>query len=215
MTTLTHDQAVAFGQDLAARHHATVLTHDSPGIALALSLYRALASLIPSPVTAAAEGAAAPLQHVSVTFPAPFAGTLIVLSPVAVSDPVTYAEVVAHEVHHAHQIEEVGGAQMAVDYLGSGELRATREAQAYLVGLWVRFLLTGLLPSVEDAMAVLGSGLYHLDAGELELARGVVTSGLETIRGGLCPPYLVALEALQWIRKHAPAAHVIPVAVPS
>lgn len=205
---LSHDQAIALGTHLGGLYGATVLTHDSPGVVLALGLFDAATALVPAvaPVVTALR---APLDRVSLTFPAP-AGTVVVLSPAAVATPESYAEVVAHECEHARQIAQVGGTQTAVDYLGSGELRATREAQAYVVGLWVRFLVTGELPTVESAMSSLTSGLYHLDAEDIELARGVVTSGVETIREGSCPPYEVAAVALLWLRVHA--ADVLPVA---
>lgn len=195
---ITLDQSRALGAHLAARHGgATVLTHDSPGVALLLAGMRYLSHL--SPIV----GAVAPdLSRVSVTLPIPGVGTMIVLSPAAVADPVSYAETIAHECCHSHQAAAVGAFQSDVDYLGSGELRATREAQAYVVGLWVRYLLTGVLPTVEDAMASLASGLYHLAPEEVTLARGIVTSGIETIRGGACPPYHVAVDALAWITEH-------------
>lgn len=201
------DQSRALGAHLAARHGgATIVTHDSPSVALAIALYRALARLVPAVGSVVA--AAPDLSRVSVTVPTPL-GALIVLSPAAVADPVTYAETVAHEVTHAHQAAVVGALQSDVDYLGSGELRATREAQAYVVGLWVRYLLTGVLPTVDDAMASLGSGLYHLVAADLELARGVVTSGVETMAGGACPAYAVAVDAWGWLSKHAPESIVV------
>lgn len=197
---ITLDQSRAFGAYLAARHGgATVVTHDSLGVAVGLALVRYLSRL--SPLV----GAVAPdLSRVSVTLPIPGVGTLIVLSPAACADPVSYAEAVAHECCHSHQAAAVGPFQSDVDYIGSGELRATREAQAYVVGLWVRYLLTGVLPTVEDAMTSLASGLYHLAPEEVVLARGIVTSGIETIRGGACPAYAVAVDAWGWLSKHAP-----------
>jgi hypothetical protein len=77
-----------------------------------------------------------------------------------------------------------------------------------VVGLFARYLVTGDLPAEADAMQRLGGGLYHLDAGELELARGVVRSGLDTIKAKLSPPYAVALDVLAWLRTHAPEAIV-------
>lgn len=135
-------------------------------------------------------------------------GPVVVLSQGTESDPAQLVESVAHELTHAAQLAAVGQAQGAVDYLGSGELRATREAQAYVVGLWARYLVTGELPAEDSAMQRLGGGLYHLDAGELELARGVVRSGLATIAARLSPPYSVALDVLAWLRVHAPEAIV-------
>jgi hypothetical protein len=202
---ITLDQSRALGAHLAAGHGgASIYTHDSPGVALLLAGLRYVTRLAPI------VGAVAPdLSRVSVTLPLPGVGTVIVLSPAAVATPEAYAETVAHEVTHAHQAAAVGAMQSDVDYLGSGELRATREAQAYVVGLWVRYLLTGSLSSVEDAMASLASGLYHLAPEEVALARGIVTSGVETMRGGACPAYAVAVDAWAWLSKHAPEAIVV------
>jgi len=202
---ITLDQSRALGAHLAAGHGgASIYTHDSPVVALLLGTQRYVTRLAPI------VGAVAPdLSRVSVTLPLPGVGTVIVLSPDAVATPEAYAETVAHEVTHAHQAAAVGALQSDVDYLGSGELRATREAQAYVVGLWVRYLLTGTLPSVEDAMASLASGLYHLAPEEVALARAIVTSGIETMRGNACPAYAVAVDAWGWLSAHAPEAIVV------
>lgn len=203
---ITLDQAKALGAHLGALHKATILTHDAPSVAVILLALDTVAHVLPvaSPITSTIRTRA---EGVSVTLPTPL-GTLVVLSRSASEDPLVCAETVAHEATHAHQIQVTGGTQLVVDYLGSGELRATREAGAYVVGLWVRHLLTGTVPTPEDALASLGSGLYHLDASELTLARGIVASGVESIRLGLCPPYSVAVEALTWLRQHVPSAIV-------
>lgn len=195
-------QARAFGAHLGALHKATILAHDAPSVAALLTVLDTVSTLLPvaAPLTGALRSRA---EGVSVTLPTPL-GTIVVLSRSASEDAAAYAETVAHECTHAHQIRVTGGAQLAIDYLGSGELRATREGGAYVVGLWVRYLLTGVLPTAEDALASLGSGLYHLDAGELALARGIVESGLATIARGICPPYEVAVESWLWLRQHAP-----------
>ena len=64
----------------------------------------------------------------------------------------------------------------------------------------------GAVPTDDDAMASLGGGTYHLDAGELDLARGVIASHLASMRAGLCPPITVALEVLSWLRSRHPEA---------
>ena len=145
---------------------------------------------------------------VSRTIPAP-GPTLILMADRAVASPIDYACTGGHECHHASQIATVGDAQTAVDYLLSTELRGAREGEAYAVGLGMRWLLTGFEPTVEEAMASLGGGLYHLPPEDLELARGVVTSAVETMRGGLLPPYQVLIDAERWLRERG-IATVIP-----
>ena len=188
---LLMEQARALGLHLARLHHAVVIEPtDFIGTAT-----RALISHI---------GLGNPLERVSTTIPDPIGPAIIYLADAAVADPVSFVEVMSHEATHARQIVEIGVGQVVVDYLGSGELRATREAGPYVVGLFARCLLTGIRPTVEDAMASLGSGLYHLDAEEVQLGRGIVTSGVETILAGAVPPYVVAVEMLAWLRANAP-----------
>lgn len=205
--SISMEHARQLGLALCRPRSGHVYTWDDPGLVTALQLFSALGKWVPgaSPIL---DGLRARGDQVSVTAPTPF-GTVILLSRSAAGDPDVYAETIAHEAHHAQQVFAYSSWQMAVDYLGSGELRAAREAQAYVVGLWVRYLCTGVIPSIESAMSSLGSGLYHLDAGELELARGIVASGIQTMHEGLCPPYTVAIEAKVWIQKHAPEAHLV------
>jgi hypothetical protein len=192
--------AHALGAHLGALHGATVAAWDSP-ISRALRLGLDVAASVPG-VGTLLDAARLRDPRISRCLPGP----LVLLSEDTHRDPVTYAEAVARELQHAVQLAEVGQVQGAIDYLGSGELRAARAAEAYLCGLWVRYLCTWHCPQVDDAMADLGSGLYHLDAGEVELARGIVTSGVETIRAGLAPPYTICAEALGWLSLHAPHA---------
>jgi hypothetical protein len=48
-------------------------------------------------------------------------------------------------------------------------------------------------------MASLASATYHLAPEDIELARGVVESHLETMAAGLPPPIAVAVEAHAWL----------------
>jgi hypothetical protein len=48
-------------------------------------------------------------------------------------------------------------------------------------------------------MASLASSTYHLAPEEIELARGVVESHLESMASGLPPPLAVAVEAHAWL----------------
>ena len=131
-------------------------------------------------------------------------GTLVLLSPRALTDGPTYLSVVAHELVHDAQADAVGAGQVAVDYLDP-ELRALREGEAGGVGLWVRHLLTGETPSPDDA-GVVRSSLYHLDADQRRFGRAVVESSLVTIDTGAVPPHSVARDVLAWLREHAPEA---------
>ena len=205
MTALTLEQAHDLGAHLAVGRGLQVVAWDSWTARLVRLGLDAAASL--PGVGTLLDAASLRDPRISRCLPTP-GGALVLLSEGTSTDPAQYVESIAHETTHAGQLRDVGAAQGTVDYLGSGELRADREAQAYVVGLFARYLVTGVLPTEADAMARLGGGLYHLDAGELELARGVVASGLATIGAGLAPPYSVALDVLAWLRAHAPDAIV-------
>jgi len=162
MTPLTWDQARALGEHLAGETSAVVTSHDDGAMVVAGTLLRTLAAMVkgaePIVDLVLARG-----ERTSVTLPTPL-GTIVVLARAASASPVAYARTITHEAVHAGQVQRLGGLQASVDYLGSGELRAVREADAYAAGLWTEFLLTGELPVLaglgEEHAAV--SGLGHL-----------------------------------------------------
>lgn len=207
---ITLEQSRALVAHLAQLHDATVIEPDSAVRAVTLAVLDGLSGVAPAPVAALL----APLltevkalsDRVSVTVPTPL-GTWILLSPAAVADPVTYLATGLHELVHATQIARVGRAQSVADYLGSGELRALREAEAAGVGLWARYLVTGQLPPVDDA-GVLKSDLYHLDGDDLAFGREVVTSLHASASLGVIPPFVVCRQAVTWLRANAPSALV-------
>jgi len=169
-----------------------------PGDALytvAAGLYSALAAAQPAPMRAVTSVVLSSLetlsQRVSVTI-----GSVIVLSPAAVADDVTHAATIAHEMTHRAQVERAGIVQAAVDYLGSGELRAQREADASAASLWMRYILTGDLPAEAPTLA----DLYHLDAGDAAMARQIIAAHLATIRAGVVPNLDVCVVLAKWLR---------------
>lgn len=172
---------------LYAWRSALVLRPGEPAHVAAVSLFGALVDALPSSLQPVASVVLGPLEdlsaRVSVTIATP-ASPVIVLSPAAVADDVSHAATLAHEWCHVGQIARAGRVQSAVDYLGSGELRAQREADAAACGLWMRYVLTGDLPETAPTLG----DLYHLDAGDAALARGILASHLATIRAGVLPP---------------------------
>lgn len=197
MLVLTTDQARAFADHLASLHRATIVAPSDPAAVGARAIIATLAHFAPALDELAAD-LETHLESVSVTIPTPY-GSLILLSPSAVSDPTRYAMTAAHECQHAAQRDALGLGQVVIDYVGSPELRARAEADAYSVGLYVGYLLTGILPLASEAMASLASATYHLAPEDIELARGVVESHLETMAAGLPPPIAVAVEAHAWL----------------
>lgn len=186
----------ALGAALASWRPATVLRPGDPALDVLTGVYRSLAALLPPAMRAVAEPVLAALderaQRTSVTLATPLA-PFVVLSPAAVADPIVEACTLAHEWCHVRQVAD-GRVASIVDYT-SGELRARAEADATACALWLRYVLTGDLP---DAAPTLGD-LYHLDAGDHALARGVMSSHLATIRAGLVPPLDVCVRLAQWL----------------
>lgn len=206
---ITLDTARACASALALSRAAKVLDPDDARPWL-LALESAVA-LVPGagPVLTMARGllSGAADAVAGLALPTPW-GTLVLLSPRAMADGPTYLAVVAHELVHAAQAATVGAGQVAVDYL-SPELRALREAEAGGVGLWVRYLVTGVRPSPDDAGAV-SSPLYHLGEHDRAFARAVVEGVLSAIEFGAVPPRSVARAVLAWLRVHAPTAILAP-----
>ena len=210
---LSADQLARLTTHCEARYACTIVTRDEGPVGVALDIVRTLARLISPALAAALDTLDVATGRVSTTLPLP-TGTLIVLSPAAVADALAHARTLIHEAVHARQIQDLGGWQATVDYLGSGELRALREAHACVAAAWLEYLLTGELPTdPSDVVRSLESHLYLLNEGERELARGIAASNLETIREGGIPPLHVCLDLLGWLREHAPealAAHRTP-----
>lgn len=203
---LSMPQAHALGAHLAGLHRTTIVEPDDAPARVARAILSALGHGVPALASLVAD-LEVRASRVSVTLPTP-GGSLVILSPAAVADPVRYAVTVAHELVHADQRDAAGAVQVAADYLAAPELRARAEADAYSVGLWVAYLLTGVMPTVDAAVASLASDTYHLAPDEVELGRGVLLSHVETIAQGLAPPLRVAVEALAWLRANAPASIV-------
>ena len=106
-------------------------------------------------------------------------------------------------MQHAAQLDAAGSIQGSIDYVASSELRARAEADAYAVGVYVSYLLSGIAPRNEAIMS-LASNLYHLAPEDVDLARGILSSHLATMKGGAVPPIQTALEAMTWLRLNAP-----------
>lgn len=193
---------------LAAKRGATVVGPDDAPARVARALLSAVGRGVPALSTLVAE-LEMRADRVSVTVPTP-AGTVIVLSLAAVADPLRYAMTGAHEMQHDAQLDQGGAVRTSIDYVASPELRARAEADAYAVGLWVGYLLTGMLPSLDDALRSIAGETYHLEAEHVDLARGVLESHLATMAAGVCPPLTIALDVLTWLRAEHPDA-IVPV----
>ena len=200
--------AATLERELGTRYRATVVDPSHLAAVVARGLLRALAAGVPAAGTVV-DALLARADRVSVTIPWP-GGSLIVLSPAAVADALHRCETVCHEMQHARVIHVDDDARVIVDYLGSGELRGLREAEAYAVGMWTRYLLTGEAPDLARELAALGSDTYHLDAGDLATARATLESHVESIRAGGTPPLEVCRAVRDILQQHHPDA-IVPV----
>lgn len=194
-------------RELAARFGATVLAPSDTVPRIVRALLSALSTGLPG-AGVVVDALLARADHTSVTIPLLAGGCLIVLAPQHVADPLTRCEVVCHEMQHAAVIARDADLDVIVDYLGSGELRGLREAEAYCVGLWTRYLLTGEAPTLDGVRASLASDAYHLDAGDQATALSTMESHLDTIRAGAVPPLGVCRAVLDILRTHHPEAIV-------
>jgi len=182
---------------LTAWRPFTVIRPGDPAHVAIVGLYRALVGVLPAALRGVTSIILGGLEErsatVSVTLATPL-DPVVVLSPAAVADDVTHAATLAHEGCHVATIARDGRAQTVVDYLGSGELRAQREADASAAGLWMRYVLTGDLPA--DAPTL--GDLYHLDAGDAAMARAIIAAHLATIRAGVVPNLDVCVVLAKW-----------------
>lgn len=194
----------------APRYNAHILEFGSPEASAVRSVLEVAGKLIPTlhgPVSTVL----GELSKWSFTLPMPGDRVQIYLSESGSRDPVTKLATAMHELCHAHQCNKAGSdVQAAVNYLGSEELRAKLEADAKACGVFVRYILTGEVPSSTSAVSGLGADLYHIDGPELEFAAQIAAAHIDTMLGGECPPLDVAQTFLELVRKHYPEKIAVP-----
>lgn len=200
---LTRSELDAFTKSLEEEFKFSFVNPDHALRETAVSFLKFLATLVPGS-SVAVDALLKHLEEWSSTFPLPF-GAVCLLSNRAVADLPIETRTKVHEAAHAFQIREAGGIQAAVDYLGSGNLRALRESSACVSALWAEYLLTGNLPDATKATDSLRRNLYHLDKGEMDLAIGNVQYAINGILSKVVPPYAVAISTLRWLRINAPS----------
>lgn len=197
MSLWTPALTAAFEAAVVSPRVSLVVRPGDPAHAIVTGAAKALVGALPAvvrPITGAAlDPLADVMARVSVTVPVPLLAPVIVLSSVAVADPVSEAATLLHELTHVVQIEAAGRAQAVADYT-SGELRAQREADAAAAGRWMRYVLTGELP---DAARL--SDLYCLDAGDAALAVAIQRAHVATIAAGLVPNIRACVAAARWL----------------
>lgn len=201
--SLTLAQARALGAYLSKELNFTLIEPNDTGARLARTTVEAVVSLagIPNPMDMIQRL----LGDRSMTIPYPLIGTVVTLSDNAVSSAENFAATLVHECAHVAQIDHAGSVQSVVDYLGSGEMRAIREGAASAAGLWMRYVLTGRMPEIED-QGVLKGDMYHLDTHEKGDAREPIRAARAMCTMGTVPPFLACTLTIRWLRANAPDA---------
>lgn len=202
------DVARQCAEDFEASHKVQILEPEEAR--KYLSILEASLSLIPGVpgvVNSIKSLAGDRMRNVSLTIPTP-GPTLILLSEYAVSQGDIYLSTLAHELVHKVQIKVNGALQAGIDYVDP-DWRSLREAEAGGVGLWIRYVVTNVLPAPTEA-GVTSSDLYHLDEDHKKFGRVIVNSALSTSMTGAIPPHSIAIEMLAWLRKHAPDVIKVP-----
>lgn len=189
-------------EEIAKAENVTVIEYEDIGASGLRVLIQAAGALIPGTAGVSAE-LLGKLSTVSITSWVPLVGNVVLLSEAACSTPENKLVTFAHELCHAKQIDAAGPAQAAVNYLGSGKMRARAEADGAACGMWVRYLLTGVLPTEEQVERTWNASLYHLDAEDTAFARESIYGHLDSMRDG--GPNLRAARLVEkWLLDHEP-----------
>jgi len=198
----TWEHAHRFANDLAIERNLHIILPDNPIRKAVIAGARFAATQAGLLVV----GSILPdLSRVSVCLPLEHNdGSLVLVSEYAMSSPIIYAKTITHEGTHDHQSDRNGHTRNAWDYVVSSEVRAQREAEAYVADLAIGFTLTGQLVDVHSVLQALGGPTYHMSRGSLALAGGLVKGAVESMQNGICPPVSTAKWAVEWVHKNAP-----------
>lgn len=186
---ITNEESLMFCMEMAKAADVVLILPQSVVAMIARYSMSALAIGVPG-ASAVLDTLQLRSDSISRTFPLPGASNAVMMSSAADANPVSRVRTLAHELVHDGQIDRKGDVQTAVDYLGSGLLRAQAEAHAAIVGSFVHHLLTG--DPVDENAQPLDAGLYHLSPEELGLAQSIWRSGTRTFMDGKVPPFVVA-----------------------
>ena len=205
---LTPDQAAALAAHVLSAAGAWYLDPSSDAVRVASTVLRGLPFLLPAaaPVVTALDGAADALTQHSAVLPGP-TGPVVIVGANDRADPARFAEASVALAARATAMARAGGMQSVVDYFGSGELRALREALEWSARGFVRYLLTGIaMAPAALATELRADVLLPIDDHEAMMARGILASTAATVAEGLCPPIAACAAALAWLRQNTPDA---------
>lgn len=105
--------------------------------------------------------------------------------------------VCAHECHHVHQYETLGGAMFSYQYVASRARRTLLEVEAYRVSMELEHALGGHLSAPGELAVKLKA--YGVKDADVAVATKMLTASERTVRaGGLTSP--ASKAAIDWLK---------------
>lgn len=199
---ISADQAALMAAAIISSEQAVFLDASSETVQSAISILTGLISMIPEfghLVDTIVEKAA----ETTFTVPGP-TGPIVVIGKHDAAQPLSMVEAAVAQAVEAHSINSDGAIQSMVDKLGSEELRAVRDCHKMSAMIFVRYLLTGQLPKLEDAVSdVQARAALHYSDAYANMIKGMLASTLFTISLGGTPPIASAKVAHDWLVQNA------------
>jgi len=124
-------------------------------------------------------------------------GAMIVYARSVKVPEIHYPATVAHEHEHARVLKARPDLQVIVDYTDDE-----------LCGTLTKYLLTGVLPLVDDVIFPLTSG-YGLTVKALSRARTLIQADLSMMESGVVPPHTICEDVLVFLRTRYPQAILV------
>jgi len=199
---ISADQAALMSAAIISSEQAVFLDGSSESVRTAISVLTGLVSLIPE-VGHFVDLIVGKATEATFTVPGP-TGPIVVIGKHDAANPLTMVEAAVAQAVEAHAINSDGAIQSIVDKLGSEELRAVRDCHKMSGMIFVRYLLTGQLPKLEDAVAdVQSSASSSYSDAYVSMIKGMLASTLFTISLGGTPPIASAKVAHDWLIQNA------------
>lgn len=199
---ISADQAALMSAAIISSEQAVYLDGSSEAFQFAISLLTGLISMIPE-VGGMVDQIINKAADKSFTVPGPN-GPIVVIGKYDAAQPLSMVEAAVSQAVEAHAINSEGAIQSMVNKLGSEELRAVRDCHKMSAMIFVRYLLTGNLPTLDDAVSTVQVGaLSHYSDDYSKMIKGMIASTLFTISLGGTPPVASAKVAHDWLRANA------------
>lgn len=205
---ISAEKAAALASEIIANEGAVYVDSTSDSFQFAISLIKGLISTAPAvgPEVAKLVDLAA---DASFAIPGP-TGPIVVIGKTDGKEPLSMVEAAAAQSVGAAAIVSKGAIQSMVNKLGSSELRAVQAAHEEGARIFVRYLLTGHLPVLDDCVAEATKNSFGVVSEMTPMVRGMLASTLFSISLGAPPPLRCAEAALRWLQTNSPEDIVPP-----